>query len=109
SLSSDAYRRETATPRACPPALHDALPIWGLAPSVGSEPDTVFAGIEPPGVFVSHDRGESWRCMNGFHTHPTNNLWHPAKGGCARSDEHTSELQSRFDLVCRLLPETNKT
>src|SRR5699024_12857536 len=23
----------------------------------------------------------------------------------ARSEEHTSELQSRFDLVCRLLPE----
>src|SRR5699024_10570423 len=26
----------------------------------------------------------------------------PARG---RSEEHTSELQSRFDLVCRLLPE----
>src|SRR5699024_11364502 len=26
-----------------------------------------------------------------------------------RSEEHTSELQSRFDLVCRLLPETKKT
>src|SRR5207249_8191382 len=23
--------------------------------------------------------------------------------GCERSEEHTSELQSRFDLVCRLL------
>src|SRR5207249_10414516 len=26
-------------------------------------------------------------------------------GGAARSEEHTSELQSRFDLVCRLLLE----
>src|SRR5699024_11947004 len=26
--------------------------------------------------------------------------WHPAIPG--RSEEHTSELQSRFDLVCRL-------
>src|SRR5699024_11725178 len=26
----------------------------------------------------------------------------------ARSEEHTSELQSRFDLVCRLLLEKNK-
>src|SRR5699024_12610273 len=26
----------------------------------------------------------------------------------ARSEEHTSELQSRFDLVCRLLLETQK-
>src|SRR5438067_7789078 len=28
--------------------------------------------------------------------------------GCARSEEHTSELQSRFDLVCRLLLEKKK-
>src|SRR5699024_11414607 len=27
----------------------------------------------------------------------------------ARSEEHTSELQSRFDLVCRLLLEKKKT
>src|SRR5699024_11283485 len=27
----------------------------------------------------------------------------PARLGLARSEEHTSELQSRFDLVCRLL------
>src|SRR5699024_11310545 len=26
-----------------------------------------------------------------------------------RSEEHTSELQSRFDLVCRLLPDKKKT
>src|SRR5690625_6420677 len=29
--------------------------------------------------------------------------------GCARSEEHTSELQSRGHLVCRLLLEKNKT
>src|SRR6266513_4490197 len=29
--------------------------------------------------------------------------------GQARSEEHTSELQSRFDLVCRLLLEKKKT
>src|SRR5699024_573164 len=28
--------------------------------------------------------------------------------GWTRSEEHTSELQSRFDLVCRLLLEKNK-
>src|SRR5699024_11963962 len=27
---------------------------------------------------------------------------------CRRSEEHTSELQSRFDLVCRLLLEKTK-
>src|SRR5699024_12424165 len=29
-------------------------------------------------------------------------------GGILRSEEHTSELQSRFDLVCRLLLEKKK-
>src|SRR2546421_13018212 len=29
-------------------------------------------------------------------------------GGCGRSEEHTSELQSRSDLVCRLLLEKKK-
>src|SRR5699024_11264276 len=33
---------------------------------------------------------------------------HGKKLSEARSEEHTSELQSRFDLVCRLLLETNK-
>src|SRR5699024_12023600 len=30
------------------------------------------------------------------------------KSRCRRSEEHTSELQSRFDLVCRLLLEKKK-
>src|SRR5437868_11551443 len=30
------------------------------------------------------------------------------RGGRGRSEEHTSELQSRFDLVCRLLLEKKK-
>src|SRR5437868_13682918 len=32
----------------------------------------------------------------------------PAAPSPARSEEHTSELQSRFDLVCRLLLEKKK-
>src|SRR6266704_6661728 len=33
----------------------------------------------------------------------------PHQNGATRSEEHTSELQSRFDLVCRLLLEKKKT
>src|SRR5699024_12880496 len=33
-------------------------------------------------------------------------VWSQPRG--ERSEEHTSELQSRFDLVCRLLLETKK-
>src|SRR5438067_9537254 len=46
------------------------------------------------------------------------NSWHLVRGGTdreaalvvdpCRSEEHTSELQSRFDLVCRLLLEKKK-
>src|SRR5699024_11746258 len=31
-----------------------------------------------------------------------------AQSSCSRSEEHTSELQSRFDIVCRLLLEKKK-
>src|SRR5699024_11672680 len=33
--------------------------------------------------------------------------YYPAGSRIIRSEEHTSELQSRFDLVCRLLLEKN--
>src|SRR5438105_9381456 len=33
----------------------------------------------------------------------------PQKSAATRSEEHTSELQSRVDLVCRLLLEKKKT
>src|SRR5947207_12044134 len=48
---------------------------------------------------------------------PGAHLRHPGRGGIpgchvaggARSEEHTSELQSHSDLVCRLLLEKKKT
>src|SRR5207249_9176922 len=36
-------------------------------------------------------------------------LFYVVGGLLLRSEEHTSELQSRFDLVCRLLLEKKKT
>src|SRR5699024_12875977 len=44
-----------------------------------------------------------YRSQNGHTTGFRNNLTYIY----ARSEEHTSELQSRFDLVCRLLLEKN--
>src|SRR2546429_6434263 len=52
-------------------------------------------------------RGDSWRshpharpCRGWRHVHSLD--------GDARSEEHTSELQSRLHLVCRLLLEKNE-
>src|SRR5438874_9968440 len=39
---------------------------------------------------------------------PTAGISAPARSGATRSEEHTSELQSRRDLVCRLLLEKKK-
>src|SRR5438105_5975107 len=36
------------------------------------------------------------------------NAWSTESPCCCRSEEHTSELQSRVDLVCRLLLEKKK-
>src|SRR5438067_5048268 len=70
-------------------SLHDALPISGGAGR--GDPDL--------------DRGrrrERVLPSRGLSALPV--LHHRAR----RSEEHTSELQSRFDLVCRLLLEKKK-
>src|SRR5207249_10650252 len=66
-------------------SLHDALPI-------SRGPCRRVRGVlgVPPGSLDRHERDEP-----GLRRR--------------RSEEHTSELQSRFDLVCRLLLEKKKT
>src|SRR5699024_11736143 len=47
-------------------------------------------------------------CESYIHKHPENEEMHKLVDEVydqVRSEEHTSELQSRFDLVCRLLLE----
>src|SRR3712207_8031496 len=80
---------ETATTEIYTLSLHDALPIF-------PGPQTTAA--------VAVDSGPA---MSGA---PQENIWTtvivPAVRLCAeRSEEHTSELQSRQYLVCRLLLE----
>src|SRR5699024_11444159 len=52
----------------------------------------------------------AWRCCScGIDVDdPGSWGWCCWRGWPSRSEEHTSELQSRFDLVCRLLPEKKK-
>src|SRR5437868_11188493 len=49
-----------------------------------------------------HERG--WRCKQSF----SKSAAIPSPKRTVRSEEHTSELQSRFDIVCRLLLEKKK-
>src|SRR3712207_8473202 len=77
------FFNDTATTEIYTLSLHDALPI---------SRDQVTAGCVP--------RPGSSRSSRP--TRPNSN------GRCARSEEHTSELQSRQYLVCRLLLEKKK-
>src|SRR5687768_18029521 len=49
--------------------------------------------------------GATQATMNGQHKMIMTAEW---AGACPRSEEHTSELQSRLHLVCRLLLEKKK-
>src|SRR5215211_9169999 len=75
------FFNDTATTEIYTLSLHDALPIC-CAPTTGRR-----GSSRPPGT----------RTPPG-----------PSPARCCRSEEHTSELQSHSDLVCRLLLEKKK-
>src|SRR5699024_11692349 len=87
-------------------SLHDALPI--LAPG----PSTLSTAPTGPRCSCCAFTPSGWCCPLRFWCSPA--LWPrsttsttrpPGWTAPPRSEEHTSELQSRFDLVCRLLLE----
>src|SRR2546428_6516303 len=66
---------------------------------------------EPVGrVVVTHSAREARGVPLALHPHPAHRSHRERveRGGIERSEEHTSELQSRSDLVCRLLLEKKK-
>lgn len=52
--------------------------IWHLAPGPADQPGTLYAGIEPAGLFVTRDGGRSWRGVDSLNDHPTRDAWQPA-------------------------------
>ncbi len=63
--------------------------VWALAPGPVDAPETIYAGIEPAGLFVSHDRGGTWQGVDALNEHETRGAWQPAGGGLAL---HSIEL-----------------
>src|SRR2546429_5979058 len=84
------FFNDTATTEIYTLSLHDALPISAI---VGALP----AG----GRLVRADRFP-------LADHALACAWHAGSQKRLRSEEHTSELQSRLHLVCRLLLEKKK-
>jgi hypothetical protein len=56
--------------------------VWQLAPSA-SEPDVVWAGSEPQGLFRSEDRGEHFSFVRALWEHPHRPEWGAGFGGPA--------------------------
>lgn len=72
----------TATPQHTGSRAAESLQaIWYLAPGLREEPATLFAGIDPAGVFRSDDAGDSWQPLSGLNEHPGRGTWEPARGG----------------------------
>src|SRR3712207_6967704 len=83
------FFNDTATTEIYTLSLHDALPIFAaVAVAAGVH------GFSYPFLLVDLD------CLAAF--------WIAAAVALVRSEEHTSELQSRQYLVCRLLLEKKK-
>jgi hypothetical protein len=55
--------------------------FWQLAPGAPSEPETLYAGAEEAGLFVSRDRGANWDEVSTLTAHPTRPGWEPGAGG----------------------------
>src|SRR3712207_8470920 len=90
------FFNDTATTEIYTLSLHDALPIWG----------TSWTWDRPCGSTCS--TGSPWRSATRCTAPPTSCPTECSAWSHTRSEEHTSELQSRQYLVCRLLLEKKK-
>src|SRR5689334_24153382 len=86
------FFNDTATTEIYTLSLHDALPISRVPANLDG---ALRVAEEVRVVSLFPDEHEMRRCHE--------------LGDEARSEEHTSELQSQFHLVCRLLLEKKKT
>src|SRR5436190_17284332 len=91
TVSAYFFFNDTATTEIYTLSLHDALPISSGGRVAGSAGET-----------TQTRKYSDLRCAATSYASP------PLFPGPARSEEHTSELQSHSDLVCRLLLEKKK-
>src|SRR5699024_12123601 len=100
---------DRSTPPSYALSLHDALPISDL-----ESVDAAAAAVYFPNGQICEMNSPTrnpfwhWRLFLNVLSSRGRRRFHLEKKDYDRSEEHTSELQSRFDLVCRLLLEKKK-
>jgi hypothetical protein len=57
--------------------------VWQIQPGRVSEPDVVYAGVEPSGLFRSTDGGLTYELIRPLWDHPNAEHWSPGAGGKA--------------------------
>src|SRR3712207_7363885 len=95
------FFNDTATTEIYTLSLHDALPIWGGRHTTDLRVEGRRDRCDqlPAAHVVGEEVAARGRVAGSRHL---------TGGPCLRSEEHTSELQSRQYLVCRLLLEKKK-
>src|SRR5206468_12226349 len=98
-------------PEISPLSLHDALPIWShLAPKRERAKSSARQAWTSRCRDDSHFDLKSFESLGHWKGNASGKICHRhvTRISHLRSEEHTSELQSRSDLVCRLLLEKKK-
>src|SRR5699024_12838159 len=105
SLNHHHPLHSTPSPHVHPPSLHDALPISHHPCTISTLSLAGCLWKDASGTSSSISERTTSNC--GCSEWPDAPTWTSSASTRPRSEEHTSELQSRFDLVCRLLLEKN--
>ena len=112
-LSFFFFFNDTATTEIYTLSLHDALPIFFPSGIFNGQVEVMPVNMNAT-VETAIPLAELQAIMDDFVSSVQNGEFvipfpgTPAEDAAARSEEHTSELQSRTNLVCRLLLEKKK-
>ena len=71
--------------------------VWNVTPAHGS----IFAGVEPAGLFRSEDGGANWSHVAGLREHPSRPGWQPGAGGliCHTIVPHPSDAEKMWVAI----------
>ncbi|QPJ63622.1 MAG: exo-alpha-sialidase [Candidatus Nitronauta litoralis] len=82
----DSWREIKNPPQYPQDSPYEIESIWTIVPGTRDQPDTFYTGVDPAGIFVSHDCGEHWELLDGLSGHPSREEWMGGKGGlCCHS------------------------